>query len=114
MWCGALSAPLPLWGGVGGGGRAKWHARAELARPPTPTLPQPKPRIRGFRPLNKVIEIGNSRFRLGGGRRGRGATRDGGGPRNRPIDASVTIRIGFQQMSNVAGGQQGYVKVDKT
>src|SRR6266446_553858 len=35
------------------------------------------------------------------------------GPRNRPIDASVTIRIGFEQMSNVAGGQQGYVKVDK-
>src|SRR6266446_10267409 len=31
----------------------------------SPTLPQPKPRIRGFRPLNKVIEIGNSRFRLG-------------------------------------------------
>src|SRR5258707_5644070 len=35
------------------------------------------------------------------------------GPRNRPIDASVAIRIGFEHMSNVAGGQQGYVKVDK-
>src|SRR5258706_15347593 len=35
------------------------------------------------------------------------------GPRNRPIDASVTIRFGFEEMSNVAGGQQGYVKVDK-
>jgi hypothetical protein len=36
-----------------------------LARLRGPTSPQPKPRIRGFRPLNKVIEIGNSRFRLG-------------------------------------------------
>src|SRR5712671_4628241 len=34
-----------------------------------PTLPQPKSRIRGFRPINRVIEIGNSRFRLGGGSR---------------------------------------------
>src|SRR5215831_11489541 len=38
-----------------------------MARPPTPSLPQPKPRLRGFRPLNKAIEIGNSRFRLGEG-----------------------------------------------
>jgi hypothetical protein len=46
---------------------ATWHTgtgpavKAVQAR-----LPLPKPRIRGFRPLYKVIEIGNSRFRLGG------------------------------------------------
>jgi len=62
--------PSPLWGGVGGGGRETRRSIVTTSRPPTPTLPQPKPRIRGFRPLDKVIEIGNSRFRLGGGRRG--------------------------------------------
>ena len=36
---------------------------------PTPTLSQPKPRIRGFRPAKRAIEIGNSRFRLGGEKR---------------------------------------------
>src|SRR5260370_26381185 len=55
------------WGGVGGGG--VWHNRATTSRPPTPTLPQPKLRIRRFRPIIRVLEIGNSRFRLGGGRR---------------------------------------------
>jgi hypothetical protein len=33
---------------------------------------------------------------------------------NCPVDALVTIRVGFRQMSNVTGGQQDYVKVDKT
>jgi len=32
----------------------------------------------------------------------------------RRVNAPVTIRIGFQQMSKVTGAQQGYVKVDKT
>src|SRR5712692_3577918 len=64
-----LELPSPLWGGVGGGGWGMWHSKRATARRPTPTLPQPKPRIRGFRPPNKAIEIGNSRFRLGGGRR---------------------------------------------
>src|SRR5580692_11548377 len=31
--------PSPLWGGVGGGGRAAWHVGAVASRPPTPTLP---------------------------------------------------------------------------
>src|SRR5260370_35961870 len=65
-----LLLPFPLWGGVGGGGRGVGHISAAVPRPPAPTLPQPKPRIRGFRPINRGIEIGNSRFRLGGGRRG--------------------------------------------
>src|SRR5258707_12411397 len=64
-----LKLPSPLWGGVGGGGREMWRSKCPTARPPTPTLPHPKPRIRGFRAPNKAIEIGNSRFRLGGGRR---------------------------------------------
>src|SRR6266849_6328679 len=34
-----LLLPSPLWGGAGGGGRAKWHARVNRARPPTPTPP---------------------------------------------------------------------------
>ncbi len=71
---GRLLLPSPLWGGVGGGGRASGHFRSQYARPPTPTLPQPKLRIRRFRPINRVIEIGNSRFRLGGGRRDGRAT----------------------------------------
>src|SRR5262249_21949448 len=62
--------PSPLWEGAGGGGRERRHGIATSTRPPTLTLPQPKPRIRGFRPINKVIEIGDSRFRLGGGRWG--------------------------------------------
>src|SRR6516162_4400369 len=66
-----LLPPAPLWGGVGGGGRAVWHFSATASRPPTPALPQSKPRIRGFRPLDGAIEIGNSRFRLGGGSRQR-------------------------------------------
>src|SRR5258705_8382897 len=64
-----LKLPSALWGGVGGGGREMWRSKCPTARPPTPTLPHPKPRIRGFRAPNKAIEIGNSRFRLGGGRR---------------------------------------------
>src|SRR5258708_35398471 len=31
--------PSPLWGGVGGGGRADVAPRCLTARPPTPTLP---------------------------------------------------------------------------
>src|SRR5262249_1717382 len=59
--------PLPLVGrgvGVVGGGKA-------LPQPPDPP-PRPSPAETAytrFRPLNKAIEIGNSRFRLGGGRR---------------------------------------------
>jgi len=30
--------PSPLWGGVGGGGRAKWHRLCPAARPLTPSL----------------------------------------------------------------------------
>src|SRR5258706_6497316 len=59
------------WGEVGGGGRERWQSRAITARPPTPTPPQPKLRIPRVRPLNGGIEIGNSRFRFGGGRRNR-------------------------------------------
>ncbi len=44
--------------GVGGCGTSVLHGTT-----PTPSLPQPKPRVRGFRQLNKAIEIGNSRFR---------------------------------------------------
>src|SRR6266849_1579790 len=47
--------PSPLLGGgggAGGGGRAVGHQRTTPSRPPTPTLPQPKPSILGFRPLN--------------------------------------------------------------
>src|SRR5258706_9397531 len=31
--------PSPLWGGVGGEGRAKWHRPCPTARPPPPPLP---------------------------------------------------------------------------
>src|SRR5258708_9965003 len=64
--------------GPGGGDSASADAASPAyAAPPPPhsglpsavrPSPQPKPRIRGFLPLNKVIEIGNSLFRLGGGR----------------------------------------------
>jgi len=30
------------------------------------------------------------------------------------VNAAITIRIGFQRMSNITGVQQGNVKVDKT
>ena len=58
-------------GGPGGGDSCSANTRCATVTPPrtafgSPTLPLPKPRIRGFRPLNKVIEIGNNRFRLGG------------------------------------------------
>ncbi len=62
-----LLLPSPSWEGVGGGGQAVGHVSAIGARPPTPTFPQSKPRIRGFRPMNGVIEISDSRFGLGEG-----------------------------------------------
>src|SRR5215472_8010566 len=58
----ANSSPPPCGEGMGVGVR-----ECGTAVPRGTTLPQPKPRIRGFRPLERVIEIGNSRFRLGGG-----------------------------------------------
>jgi hypothetical protein len=39
----------------------------------------------------------------------------GGGARElRGFNAAITIRIGFQRMSNITRAQQGNVKVDKT
>src|SRR5882672_12509936 len=48
---------------------------------------KPKPRIRGFRPLNKAIEINNSRFRLDRGRPARPFS-------NQTCDASSCKRAG--------------------
>src|SRR5258707_13604647 len=58
------------WGEVGprqraGRGWQRFNMCCAAVTPPrtafgSPTLPQPKPRIPGFRPPNKVIRIGNS------------------------------------------------------
>jgi hypothetical protein len=34
-------------------------------------------------------------------------------PRSRPVDAALTIRIGFHSSRDIAGVAQGNVKVDK-
>src|SRR5216683_5757264 len=65
----AALLPPPLWGRVGVGGREVWHIRCPTRRPPPPTPPQPNLAIARVRPLNKAIEVGNSRLRLGEGRR---------------------------------------------
>src|SRR5260370_10902107 len=54
----------PLWGRVGVGGACRGALPCRLSRPPPPTPPQLKPRIRGVRPPNKATAICNSPFRL--------------------------------------------------
>jgi hypothetical protein len=54
MWRRLHLSPHALWRGEGGGGRATRRCPRLTARPPT--LPQPKPLMRGFRPINGVIE----------------------------------------------------------
>src|SRR5712671_964051 len=67
MWHGALSVPSPLWGpcGEGWGSRSGPRLR-HAARPPTPTLPQPKPRIRGFRPTQESDRNRQQPISIGG------------------------------------------------
>jgi 5-oxoprolinase (ATP-hydrolysing) len=61
--------PPPLWGRDGVGGREVMARSCPTPRPPPPTPPQPNLALARVRSLNKVTEVGNSRFRLGEGRR---------------------------------------------
>src|SRR5215831_4558466 len=58
--------PSPLVGEGWGGGSCRGAPKCHISRPPPPTPPQPNLAIVRVRPLNKVIEVGNSRLRLGG------------------------------------------------
>src|SRR5262249_58733633 len=100
-----------LGGGVWGGGRKRRRGPCPAARPLTPTLPKPKPHIRGLRPLDKATETGNSRFRLGGGSRCGSATAYGlaSGHAGDPMDMDQTMivaGVGWRKRAR-GGGIEG-------
>src|SRR5712671_3884232 len=64
-----IETPLPLVGRGRGWGSGEAAPQRHAARPPTPTLPQPKPRIRGFRPLDKSDRNRQQPISIGGGSR---------------------------------------------
>src|SRR6266853_4636200 len=80
--------PPPLWGRVGVGGRGVVAPLRRLFRPPPPTPPQPNLAIARVRPPNQVTEVGNSRLRLGEGRR----TPSNPGP---TLSSSMAARVSF-------------------
>src|SRR3984893_11943568 len=69
----AMLLPSPLWGGGGGGGGRGLMSGGASLRDPHPAPPPSETAFTRVSATLTVIEIGNSRFRLGGGRRARAA-----------------------------------------